>query len=292
MIVVRLTGGLGNQLFQYAIGRYLASRHGAELILEDSFYIDPPTGSTPRLYELDKYLINARRTDVAERRALRRYTGRITKRFHRLAQLPGPLIYIHERIGKFENQVRELPDGVFLDGYWQSEQYFSGINDILREEYVPLIPMSAEDERVKAQMAIGQSISLHIRRGDYVTNTAANVMHGVCGLDYYYRAIKYMAGKLVKPVFFIFSDDMKWVQDNMKIDFPCHYVKHNSTATAFQDLRLMSLCQHHIVANSSFSWWAAWLNPSVEKIVIRPKTWFAGLSQASAWACPQEWIPL
>ena len=114
-------------------------------------------------------------------------------------------------------------------------------------------------------------------------------MHGVCGLDYYYQAIKYMTEKSVKPVFFIFSDNMQWVQDNMAIDFPCHYLKHNSTATTFQALRLMSPCQHHVVANSSFSWWAAWLNPSVEKMVIRPKIWFAGLSQASAWACPQEW---
>ena len=292
MIVVRLTGGLGNQLFQYAMGRYLAARHGVELVLEDSFYVEPPKGSTPRRYELDKYPINARRTDAAERRTLRSYTGRICKRLRRLVQLPGPFTYVHERIGQFENQVRELPDDVFLDGYWQSESYFAGIHDILRDEYSPLIPMSAEDESTAGQMNRCQSISLHIRRGDYVTNTAANAMHGMCDLDYYERAIRYMAEKLTEPAFFVFSDDMQWVQENLLIDFPYYHVKHNSTATDFQDLRLMSLCQHHIVANSSFSWWAAWLNPSAEKMVVRPKTWFVGLPQASAWACPQEWVAL
>ena len=292
MIVVRLSGGLGNQLFQYALGRYLALMTNTELVLEDSFYLDGSLNATHRTYELDKFAISARRTSQDERWALRSYTGPVWKRLRRMLPLPGPLRYVHEPIGKLVPSVRMSGDHVFIDGYWQSEIYFAGIEDILGIELQPLLPMSREDQNIVHQMSEVDAVSLHVRRGDYVSNKAANQMHGVCGIDYYYSAVQYLAKDLANPVFFIFSDDLNWVEANLQIDYPCVYVAHNPSAMAVHDLRLMSCANHHIIANSSFSWWGAWLNPSSAKRVVRPAKWYTGLPKAGEQTCPPSWIAL
>ena len=292
MVVVRLSGGLGNQLFQYAMGRYLSFSAKTELVLEDSFYFQRSPNLTPRTFELDKFAIQARRTSAEEKKALRSYTGKIWKRFRRALPLGGQLRYVHEPVGKILPTARAYKDQVFLDGYWQSSDYFSGIEDLLRDDLQLLIPMSNNDQRIASHMARVDAISLHVRRGDYVSNTAANKMHGVCSLDYYQKAVKFMAEQLPNPVFFVFSDDLNWVKCNLQINNPCVYVGHNSSSMAVQDLRLMSIARHHIIANSSFSWWAAWLNPSLTKQVVRPKKWFVGLPNLDNQICPANWVAL
>lgn len=292
MVVVRLSGGLGNQLFQYAVGRYLAFNANTELVLEDSFYHHRSPNTTPRTFELDKFAVLARRTNAGERRALRSYTGKIWKRLRRALPLPGPLQYVYEPVGQFLPAVRTNKDQVFLDGYWQSAAYFTGIEDLLREELQPLLPMSSEDQQIASHMEQVEAVSLHVRRGDYVSNAAANHMHGVCGLDYYQAAVKFMVERLSNPVFFVFSDDLDWLKRNLQIEHPCVYVGHNSSAMAVQDLRLMSRASHHIIANSSFSWWGAWLNPSPAKQVVRPRKWYAGLPRAGDQTCPANWVAL
>lgn len=292
MVVVRLSGGLGNQLFQYAMGRYLSFNANAELVLEDSFYFQRSTNVTPRTFELDKFAIQARRTSAEERKALRSYTGKIWKRFRRALPLPGQLRYVHEPVGKILPTARAYKDQVFLDGYWQSSTYFSGIEDLLRDELQLLIPMSNEDQRIASHMAQVDSISIHVRRGDYLSNTAANKMHGVCSLGYYEKAIEFMEEQVSNPMFFVFSDDPDWVKRNLPNDHPCVYVDHNSSALAVQDLRLMSRASHHIIANSSFSWWGAWMNPSTSKKIVRPQRWYAGLPSSGDQTCPANWIAL
>jgi hypothetical protein len=135
------------------------------------------------------------------------------------------------------------------------------------------------------------AISLHVRRGDYANNPKTKATHGLCSLDYYQASVRQMAQKVARPHFFIFSDDMEWVQGNLKIDFPCVFVEHNRGAESYNDMRLMSLCKHHIIANSSFSWWGAWLNPNMEKIVIAPRKWFASQT-AVPDLFPAGWIIL
>lgn len=292
-IVVRTTGGLGNQFFQYAMGRYLAIKCNAELLLDDSFYVKIPSGVTPRDFELDRYSIQARKTSESERQLLKIYTGQIWKRARHFLPLPGPFHYVREPVtGKFLTSARELGDDVFLDGCWQSERYFAGIDDLLRQEFVPRTPASADDDMISTQMRSCTSVSLHVRRGDYITNRAANALLGVCDLSYYDAAIQYIGQQFHNPVFFVFSDDMDWAKDNLHIPFASIFVDHNSTNMAFQDLRLMSSCKHHIIANSSFSWWGAWLNPSKEKIVVRPRKWYIGLPTQGDWTCPPQWIAL
>jgi hypothetical protein len=140
---------------------------------------------------------------------------------------------------------------------------------------------------------IGQSnaISLHVRRGDYVHNSNTLATHGLCSLDYYQTAINYITERVAQPNFFIFSDDITWVKDNLKVDFKCRFVDHNHGTESYNDMRLMSLCQHHIIANSSFSWWAAWLNPNHKKIVIAPRQWFVNDNNVSD-LFPQNWVKL
>ena len=118
-------------------------------------------------------------------------------------------------------------------------------------------------------------MSLHVRRGDYANNPSALSTHGLCSLDYYREAVNHIAEKVKEPHFFIFSDDMDWAVDNIRIKFPCEYIDHNKGPGSSEDMRLMSLCRSHIIANSSFSWWGAWLNPDPTKIVVAPKRWFA-----------------
>jgi hypothetical protein len=113
-----------------------------------------------------------------------------------------------------------------------------------------------------------------VRRGDYINNVKNNATYGECSLDYYRAAIAYISERVVRPYFFIFSDDISWVQDNLKLDVPCQYVEHNYGVDSYNDMHLMSLCRHHIIANSSFSWWGAWLNSRPEKIVVGPRKWF------------------
>ena len=125
------------------------------------------------------------------------------------------------------------------------------------------------------------SISLHVRRGDFINENSTNKTHGVCSIEYYKKAIDFIAKKISNPVFFIFSDDTKWVYENMKLQFKYFVVDINDHKFAYEDLRLMSKCNHHILANSSLSWWGAWLNESENKVVVAPKIWFADLEFAA-----------
>jgi hypothetical protein len=135
--------------------------------------------------------------------------------------------------------------------------------------------MAGLNAELKEEIGNTNAVSLHVRRGDYVHNSTNAATYEVCSLDYYRASIRHMAERIQQPKFFIFSDDIAWVKNNLKIDFPHHYVDCNHGEESYNDMRLMSLCQHHIIANSSFSWWGAWLNPNREKIVIAPKNWFA-----------------
>jgi len=188
-------------------------------------------------------------------------------------------------------EINKAPRDCYLAGYWQSEKYFQDAEPIIREDFTFKIPMASRNEQIAEKIAQANAISLHVRRGDYVNNPHTKATHGICSPDYYRDAIGYMAKQIENPHFFIFSDDMPWVRSQMKLDFPCYYIEHNSGAESYNDMRLMSMCQHHIIANSSFSWWGAWLNPYPNKIVIAPRKWFANNSDTDD-LIPPGWIRL
>jgi hypothetical protein len=179
-----------------------------------------------------------------------------------------------------------------LDGYWQSERYFADVSDRLRSEFTFKASAAGRNAEIAGEIAAVNAVSLHVRRGDYATNPAMTAMHGICPIDYYDRAVEFVIERVADPVFFLFSDDPDWVREHLKIDWAVVVVEHNDSDTGHEDLRLMGLCRHHVIANSTFSWWGAWLNPSPEKIVVAPKRWFAEDSIDTSDLLPADWVTL
>lgn len=288
MIVVRLCGGLGNQLFQYAAGRRLADARRTELVLDLSWYERKPSSDTLRAYELGHYSIQARPATPGEALWCRLHEGRLLRR---LSLLPRRWRHCREKDFEFDPQVLDLPDNSYLDGYWQSHRYFEDVADLIRTELAPIARFGAQDEKVAAKIATGNSVSVHVRRGDYVTHQVAAQTHGLCSLDYYKAALARVLPHVAQPHFFVFSDDPVWTREHLPLPGPATFVDHNGPATAFQDLRLMSLCHHQITANSSFSWWGAWLNARPDKMVVTPRQWFARQRNIDS-LIPDNWISL
>jgi hypothetical protein len=193
---------------------------------------------------------------------------------------------LRERSFSFDPRVLSAPDGTVLNGYWQSEAYFSDIRAQILDDFQFIDPPDSANEDMASCIRESTAVSLHVRRGDYVTNQR----HGTKPIDYYASALGMMSARVCEPHFFVFSDDPSWCKQNLHIDYPTIYVDHNNADTGYKDLGLMSQCQHHIIANSSFSWWGAWLNRNPDKIVVAPEQWFADPSIDTDDLYPADWI--
>lgn len=285
MIVVRLIGGLGNQLFQYALGRQLAEIHRTELKLDILGF------ETYKLhaYSLQPFDIQKHFASAAEVAALTELRHNPVARLFGRKPRPAKTHIIEKKGLSFDPSILRLPDGVYLDGYWQSERYFAAIAPRIRREFVVLPPQTGLNLETARQIAGTEAVSLHIRRGDYVTNPKTNQIHGTCDLDYYARAVSHLADRVANPHFFVFSDDPAWVGQNLRLSWPVTYVSHNDAASNYEDLRLMSQCRHHILANSTFSWWGAWLNPRADKIVVAPREWYKSTKYDTSALVPEAW---
>jgi hypothetical protein len=208
----------------------------------------------------------------------------------RMSWLRPKCMAIESHLHRSSNPLDELPSRCYMEGYWQSEKYFKSVAELIRSEFTFATALNAINEKYAAQIAVSNSISLHVRRGDYASNPRTLAIHGLLPLDYYHRAVDFISQRVPDPTFFIFSDDMNWVRENLRIPHPCHFVTCNSAGDSYNDMRLMSMCRHHVIANSSFSWWGAWLNPSEDKIVIAPKRWFT--ERDSSELIPNDWVRL
>lgn len=286
MIITHINGGLGNQMFQYAAGRALALRHGVDLVLDTRSF----DGKTQFGFGLNHFAIAARQGVAAELPPKRRQEPLryLIWRGFRLK----PHLFRENGLG-YNAGFAELGDGIYLKGYWQSERYFKSVEAVLRDDFAITTPPSPANAALLAELSSQPAISLHIRRGDYVQNARTHATHGTCTLDYYRRAVDLIAGKMPeKPVIYTFSDDPVWVRENLVLPHEMRVMDHNDSDHNYEDLRLMSACRHHIVANSSFSWWGAWLNPSVDKIVAAPARWFANPKLSNADIVPPSWLRL
>jgi hypothetical protein len=274
MIIVQVKEGLGNQMFQYAFGRTLAELSGQELKLDLSWYDRQKTGLTRRSYELSAFNIEESLATSEEIAALKRDLGgtEFRKRAARLRarylRLPGQT-HVIEKHRNFESALLRPRKNVYCEGYWQVEKYFLACGDILRREFTHKQAPDGRNLELLERIKGTPSVSLHIRRGDYLTLSKYNV----CSLDYYYRGIEIIAGEIQKVALFIFSDDIDWARRNFKTPQPHFFVDINAGASPAEDLRLMRNCRHHVIANSSFSWWGAWLAEGRDKIVIAPAQW-------------------
>jgi hypothetical protein len=294
MILAKLRGGLSNQMFQYAAARRLAHRHGTELLLDTSWYANPPAGATPRTYDLACFRIRASLAtadDLIGTDGVRRTPPRdlpvalwrkVRPRFR----------FVAERGLAFEEQVLSLPDNVCLFGYWLSEKYFADIAPLIREEFTLHAPPEGRNAQLIETMHATASVSLHVRRGDYVHDPNVNRIHGTCSVDYYLRAVDHISQRVKDARFFVFSDDLEWVEAHLPLPPSAELVGHNQGPRAYEDIRLMSQCRHHIIANSGFSWWGAWLNPRPDKIVCAPVRWFADAPHDTKDVLPPNWVSL
>lgn len=279
MIATKIYGGLGNQMFQYALGRSLSLECHKKLLLDLSHLVNQPKNEVPRKYELDIFNINAKTTlSPLELDSPKLFLSR-TK----------PYKLINERGFPFKPEILKLSDYSLLDGYWQCERYFIRYEDQIRKDFAFKKPLSKQKQLFLDEiLKVSNPISLHVRRGDYVNHKASNSFQGLAGLDYYNRAVSEIVRKIEQPHFFVISDDQNWCKSNIKFNYPTTFVD-SSSGPNYEDMLLMSRCQHHIIANSSFSWWGAWLNPSSEKIVIAPKNWFKEKSADASDIVPSSW---
>jgi hypothetical protein len=286
MIITKLCGGLGNQMFQYSIGRMLALKYDAELVFDLDWYRFTPSSNTQRSFELYRYPIVAREASFRERACCRIHLMPVISK---LGLRWGGYRLFREQGFNFDDSVMSLLDATYLSGYWQSYEYFNHISDLIQSELNPLALPSLKDSIILERMRNINSVSVHIRRGDYVSQKAAAAVHGICSSEYYYASLSMISCLVKNPEFFIFSDDISWAKENMTFPGPANFVDHNDFNSAFQDLRLMASCKHNIIANSSFSWWAAWLNSNDKKIVISPANWFAD-KRDTPTLIPKSWL--
>lgn len=287
MIVSKIIGGLGNQMFQYATARALTLRQSYELSLDISGFDDYKLHNYG-LYHFD--IIDS----IYEKINLKaQFSSSILNQVYNKFSLSRKISCIVEDGLKFNPSILYCKDNVYLDGYWQSEKYFKDFAANIRRDFTYKNPPKELNLLLMNEIDSVESVSVHIRRGDYVSNTQTNSVHGVCDFEYYQSATNYIESKLGKKInYFIFSDDPAWVRANMEFGHDAVYVDHNDASNNFEDMRLMSACKHHIIANSSFSWWGAWLNPNEDKIVIAPKRWFKTTTLDSNDIVPDNWIRL
>lgn len=287
-VVVRLVGGLGNQMFQYAAARALSARIGASLELDLSWF-----GADPeRQYALAPFFIQAgiysRQT---ENKGKNVWLPKLVSRFGCRINLIG-LSNFSEESFSYDQRIEKINRPVFLKGYFQSEKYFVSIQDNIKSEFtLRSEPISAATE-ILSQIAETDAICVHLRRGDYVNNPTAAAYHGTCSLNYYREAIKLVSNNLTKPHCFVFSDDPVWVRENFRSDVPITLVDIHRTDEAHEDLRLMVACKHFVIANSSLSWWGAWLGRDVNKLVVAPDKWFAISNIDTTDLIPSSWLRL
>ena len=294
MIVTKLQGGHSNQLFQYAAARNLAMRLGVELYMDRQWFSTIAEGDTTRVYELDGYKLE--QAFIASESFTLAETRRRPSKLRRLlaGAPPKPVLEHYRQQGHgFDDHVLRLPDDSYLEGWWQDERYFQDIRQTLLEEIELKDAVTGEDAERLRRIRDGVSVSVHVRRGDYVTNPATRAFHGVLGADYYAASLQRLAEMTGERdlELFVFSNDIDWCKQQLRLGYRTTFV--DSDNSGAEDMRLMKECRHHVIANSSFSWWGAWLSDHPGKVVIAPKNWFSNPdANAETEIVPASWLRL
>jgi hypothetical protein len=290
-VVTKLSGGLGNQLFQYAAARRLAIVHGRPLVVDLHWYRQTPAGSTPRSVLLSELrIVDAFGDSGGDPVSLAcRPTGF-------WARIAGPVKVIREKqTFRYDPRLAGVPAGrsLYLDGYWQSPRYFDDVRAQLLEEIQPRRELNRHYAGIARHIAETNAVMLHIRRGDYVHSATASSVHGTLPMAYYERSLAHLRDRERGFTVFVFSDDIAWARGNLRCDHPTVFVDSAPGEDAVIDeLMLMSRCRHQIIANSSLSWWAAWLNRHEGKVVTAPQRWLASEAIDLRDLIPSRWALL
>lgn len=281
MVIVRIWEGLGNQLFQYAYARALALRTGQKVYLDVSEY--GKDNESVREYGLCHFrirqpTINCGRflpfTNMDKSYAV---SSKYLKHF--------PIRFIKEEDCYFKSDLCELKGPAYLKGWFQSEDYFKEFAYSIREEIRPRKQIRITKE-IRNILDRDDTVSVHIRRGDFKKD------HNILSAEYYENAKQTISRLIGNPYYVVFSDDILWVKTNMDFGDMCFYVDGKCDFKDYEELMIMSRCTHNIIANSTFSWWGAWLNSNKNKVVIAPKKWFLGIAKKDTGIIPYDWIRL
>jgi len=273
MVIVKLQGGLGNQMFQYAAGKGLS--HCSPVYIDHRFLDENQIDKqhfTARKYELQLFKNIKAVKATAKQLAIfnnNSFYHRLYRRFFKTVisrQIENEYIDFEKTYGK--------PVNIYLDGYFQSEKYFRHLRSQLLADFeFPALDTDNDNIRKKIE-ASSNAVSIHVRRGDYLKSPEVYKIHGVLEVQYYQQALSLLKAKYADLTLFVFSDDIDWAMKNLNLNnYPTCYVSGNQSGNSWKDMALMSYCKHHIIANSSFSWWGAWLSKSNGE-VFAPDNWF------------------
>jgi hypothetical protein len=271
MIIINLIGGLGNQMFQYAMARALSleKKHKLRLNVEafDTYLVHK--------FGLHNFNIALKFYKIPSR-----YKSKFNKKFKKTVH------YVDEKF-YYNPEIKTIKcDFLFLDGYFQTEKYFKKYENEIRNDFKITGPLKEITKEFLKKIESQNSVSIHIRRGDYLLTE----IHNTDKKEFYDEALKYIITKVHNPHYYIFSNDMEWVKENFKTNSETTYIDFNDADSNYEDMKLMSTCKHNIIANSSFSWWSAWLNTNLDKIIIAPKIWFNGETYNYVDLVPDNWI--
>lgn len=263
MYIVRLWGGIGNQLFQYAFGEFLRYNYNLDVRYDIASF-----GNSDKLREYELAIIAPNLPTVSNIR-FSRYRGIVNRCLRALYSVKNKFVIERDFTSEIIENRRKISE-IYLQGYWQEEKYAKIL--IEKNLYLPQYEFPLELEAIKMQILSSRnSVALHVRRGDYFNPKNVGTW-GVCNVDYYEKAISYVEGLKGDCHIFVFSDDLKWVKDNLKFEGLVTFVP-NYNVSQYWYIYLMSLCGNNIISNSSFSWWGAYLNNKNDKIVISPSKW-------------------
>lgn len=287
MMVFHLMGGLGNQMFAYAAARSLALSRNLDVVYD----FDCPYKHITYKYELDIFNLvpSWREATGNELRRVKPKRGLIRRLYLLLGQNPAPFFIKETKEFTFNEDLYTCKDPAYLSGFWQAHGYVQRCENQIRQEFTFRNKPDAINQELMDKMQSCQAVAIHIRRGDYVNVPSTQAIHGACSPAYYHAAMQWIETQIAQPRYFVFSNDLAWVKENITIGGDPVYVDHNKGPLSFEDVRLMSNCKHAIIANSSFSWWGAWLIPFTEKIIVAPQRWMADPSIDTRDLIPPGW---
>lgn len=285
MKIIRFLGGLGNQMFQYACYKALQKEYPNVKADLSSYKVDKPHNG----YELES-IFNLKLNTISPF-IENLYNLNNRKWLYRKLRKIRLLNIVHTEEQKhftYDPSIFTNSNYQYYVGFWQNEKYFVNTANEIREdfEFNPLSDQKNIDILNKINESI--SISLHVRRGDYIGHPSFG---GICNKEYYRNAIQYIQSKIDNPKFFVFSNDIDWCMKNLKM-INTEFISWNNSTNSYLDMHLMSKCKHNIIANSSFSWWGAWLNKNPNKIVIGPQKWLNEDAYDTSTILPKDWIRL
>lgn len=288
IVLTRLDGGLGNQMFQYAAARAEALRSCRELVIDPR----PIALRRPdRSYGLDSFAVAGRLVSPIERLVGRAATGaRVPSLVRRAVQRVSHQPWRIMRCADAPAAEASLPQvgNLILEGDWQSLRWFEDQAAMIRSDFRFTAPMSATVAAWAARIQASESVAVHVRRGDYVSNPRVAAVHGALPPAYYAAASETLLGQGINPQFFVFSDDPDWAANHLQLPGQVSVVRLAADVPDSESLRLMMLCRHAIIANSTFSWWGAWLATHAGQTVFAPRRWFLS-RDVSASFFPSSW---